>query len=177
MSKVRPVVSWAIYVPAIWLAACQPPADPRPAAAESAAIVAEVEARALEYLDLVGRGDMEAAQAYFVTNASDWFVGDPAVFALGVDVLARPEDVTAFFDRIVTTRQATPTETRTSRVAVLTRDLALQVTYNHWSVVGFGGESTPTFPSTISTLWAREEGTWRMVHVHQSFTNDPVQGG
>jgi hypothetical protein len=178
MSLRRHVALWTTALIAIvLLSACQPRPGAPPTAAERARIAVEVEARALEFLDLVERGEMEATRSFFVTNPSDWFVGDPAVFAIGVDILATPDDVVAFFGPIVASRESTPTETRESRVAVLSRDLALQVAYNHWAVVGFGGERTPTFPSSISTLWAREEGAWRMVHVHQSFTNDPVPAG
>jgi hypothetical protein len=146
--------------------------------ADREAIRSEIEGRNRALLDLVGNSsDAETMRPFYVSDPSRYFVGEPAVFAQSIRLLSTPDDVVEFFRPMAANRQGTPMEVQNSHVAVLSRDIALHVTFNHWAIIDNEGVRGETFPAAITNLWVRDGDEWKMLHTHQSWSNEPVTGG
>jgi hypothetical protein len=159
------------------LTACQAPPPPEPAFtdADREAIASEIEQLSGEMLDLGRPEEVEQQWTYWSPNADSYFVTEPAVFAQSTRILSSMEEVREFFDPSRWNRQRTNITTVSSRVAVLTPESAVQVIQGRFSVTDMAGETGPEYPMSMTGVWVREDGAWKVVHWHQSWSNTPME--
>jgi hypothetical protein len=158
----------------VLLVGCQaPPAEMTEA--DRQAIADEIERLTLEQNQYTGREDMEAYMAYWSPSADDYFVTEPAVFAHGIRIIPTLQSMREFFDPSGWNRQSTNLMLRSSSVAVLSPEIAVQVRDEPWSVTNMEGETGPTYPSSVTVVWVKEDGAWKIMHAHQTWTNTPIE--
>jgi ketosteroid isomerase-like protein len=160
------------------LSACQaPPPEPEFTDAERQAIVTEIERLSLEMNELGRPEDQEAWMAFWSASADSYYVDEPGVFVQGVRILHDMEAFREFFDPSGWNRQSTNFTQESSGVAVLSPELAVQVTGGSYSVTNLEGETGPSYPLTGTTVWVREAGAWKIIHHHQSWSTTPIEEG
>jgi hypothetical protein len=143
--------------------------------AERANIAVEVESRFDALLEYAARGENVPTGEFYAAELEGYFLGEPATFLQGVRLLSTVEEMETFFQGM--DRQGTLIDILDSRVAVLSRDIALQVTQGQYTVISSDGVRGDTFPLSTTNLWVRDDdGVWRMLHGHQSWTLTPVEG-
>ena len=161
----------------ILLAACQAPPPPEPefTEADRQAIADEVLRLTQETYELGRPEDFETSMAYWAEGTDAFFVGEPAVFAQGVRVINSKEDMVRFFGGFVGTRTSTNFDPQASYAAVLSPDVAVTVTEQHWNITDTLGVTGSTFPLSSTTVWVKEDGAWKIMHHHQSWTNNAIE--
>ena len=159
------------------LAACQAPPPPEPefTEADQQGIASEIERLSGEMLELTGPEDMEAHLAYWSSSAESYFVNEPALFAQGVRVIVTMEALRDFFDPSAWNRQRTNFTVLASSVAVPSPVSAIQVMEGHFSVTDVEGETGPEYPWSATAAWVKEDGAWKLLHFHQSWTDTPME--
>jgi len=157
-------------------AACQAPPPPEPefTDADRQAIAEEVGSLTQESYALGRPEDQDASMAYWAEGAEVFFVGEPAVFAQGVRIINTTDDMLEFFGGFEG-RTSTNFDPQASYVAVLSPEVALVVTEQHWNITDTLGVTGSTFPLSSTTVWVKENGAWKMMHHHQSWTTNPVE--
>jgi ketosteroid isomerase-like protein len=158
-------------------AACQAPPPPEPefTDADREAIAAEIEGLSAEILALNRPEDADANLAMWSPNADSYYVTEPVLFFQSYVPVSSLEDLREFFDPSRWNRQSTNiTATRTS-VAVLTPESAVSVAEGHFSVTSIEGETGPEYAMTMTGVWVKEDGAWKIVHWHQSWNRNPIE--
>jgi ketosteroid isomerase-like protein len=158
----------------VLVSACQAPPPPEMTGADRQAIAAEIERLSAESLGSGSPDEMETFLAYWSESADSYFVTEPALFAQGVRVITTMQALREFFDPAGWNRQSTNISWQSSRVAVLSPEYAVQVGELHFSITDLEGETGSTFPMSSTTVWVMEGGAWKIMHHHQSWTNDPI---
>ena len=156
------------------LIACQP-STPTLTDADRQSIASEIEQIPSEWGDMATQENLDSWMARFAEDIESYFVGDPAFFVQGLRVIPTTTEASEFFGAMSETRQSTNFTTVKSHVAVISHDMALQVIEQHWSITDSLGVTGPTFPLTATTLWVRQEGTWKFLHHHQTWSNEPIE--
>jgi len=158
-------------------AACQapPPSEPELTDEDRQEIASEIERLSGEMLELTRPEDMEAHLAFWSPSAESYFVGEPALFAQGVRVIRTMQGLRDFFDPSAWNRQRTNFTILASRVALPSPVSALQVMEGHFSATNLEGETGPEYPWSATATWVKEDGTWKLLHFHQSWTDTPME--
>jgi ketosteroid isomerase-like protein len=161
----------------LMVSACQapPPTEPEFTQADRQVIAAEIERLSAESLRSGKPEEMAAFLDYWSESADSYFVTEPALFAQGVRVITTMQALREFFDPARWNRQSTNMSWQSSRVAVLSPEYAVQVGELHFSVTNLEGETGSTFPMSSTTVWVKEDGAWKIMHHHQSWTTDPIE--
>ena len=161
----------------ILLAACQAaPPEPEFTDADRQAIASEIERLSSEMWALGEPEQFPEMLSYWANEPERFFVGDPAVFVQQMNILPDMDRVRSFGEGFVGTRTSTNIEPQTSYVAVLSPEVAIQVSQTHWSITDNDGETGPTYPMAATTLWVLEDGSWKVAHHNQGWTFDAVEG-
>lgn len=167
----------AAVVVLLLIAACQAPPPPEPefTDADRQAIASEIERLSGEMLELTGPEDFEAQLAYWSPSAESYFVTEPALLAQGVRIITTMQSLREFFDPAGWNRQSTNFTVLATRVAVPSPVNAVQVLEGHYSVTNMEGETGPEYPWSATAVWVKEDGGWKLLHFHQSWTNTPIE--
>jgi ketosteroid isomerase-like protein len=102
-------------------------------------------------------------------------VGDPGVWVNNWYLTPTVEAVRAEWESEKEARSATHIFPSEESIAVLSPDHAVQVMVAEWNATDAQGVTTPDYPLTLTLVWVRENGGWRILHWHQSWTLD-VEG-
>ena len=156
------------------VAACQaPPAEMT--VGERQAIADELHQLNLQLNRLGETNDLEGMLEYWVADPSAYFVGDPASFLQGVRLLHSKAEIQEFFGPMQRARSSTNLSVLNDHVAVLSPTLAIQVLEQKYSVTDTLGNTGPEYPETATTVWVKEDGAWKMLHFHQSWSTTPIE--
>jgi ketosteroid isomerase-like protein len=158
------------------LVACAPPPEPELTDADKAAIVDELDALTQELNALGTANDQEAMNAYYVTDPTAYFVGEPAMYLHGMRLLPDNEAIREQFAPMAESRQGTTFEPQKEYTAVLSPTLAIRVAEVHWFITNNDGEVGDTFPLASTTVWVKEGEAWKILHYHHTWSNTPVEG-
>jgi hypothetical protein len=177
MKAVAAVVAAVVAVGALLFVATERTAPPEPefTQADRQAIAAEIERLSSEMNQLSRPEDQAAWLTYWSDSADSYFVAEPAVFAQGVRILTTMDSFREFFDPSQWNRRSTNFTTEPSHIAVLSPDVAIQVTGGYFSITNMEGETGPNYPISLTTVWVREGDAWKIIHNHQSWTNTPIE--
>jgi ketosteroid isomerase-like protein len=143
--------------------------------ADRQAIAAEIERLNAEFMERGRPEDADANFAMWSANAESYFVGEPALFSQGYNIVPTMEDLRAFFDPSGWNRQSTNITALSTSVAVLSPESAVHVTEGHFSITNMEGETGPERTMTMTGVWVKEDGAWKVVHWHQSWNRDPIE--
>lgn len=113
--------------------------------------------------------DIEAGMAFYHQDADDFFVGDPAVGVFNTRVYSSVRDFTELMEGLSGGRRGTAVEVTDNRVAVLSRDHAIQVLSANYAITNLEGEVRPGYRMVHTHVWVRAEGGWKLIHFHESF--------
>ena len=108
-------------------------------------------------------------------DAGAYFVGDQGVFLNNLTFIPTAEETRAYWAPVEETRTASRMFPSQESIAVLSPDHAVQVWVGEWNVTDTEGVTTPNARQTITLVWVRQAGTWRILHWHQSWTRTPVE--
>jgi hypothetical protein len=158
--------------------ACQAPPPPEPefTDADRQAIAAEIERLTLEMNQLGRTEDMQEFFNYLSPSADSYFAGEPAILAFGTTVYPSMQAVREFMDPSNWSRQSTNYTLESSKVAVLSPEHAVQVTEQFYTVTNAEGVTGSRMREVATKVWSKEEGQWKMIHMHLSWTTAPVEG-
>lgn len=159
------------------LASCAPPPEPEFTDADKQAIVAEIEGLLDEINAGGAEGDFQRIMVHYSSQSALHFVGEPALFVHGMRILPDRDATEEFFGPMMDSRTAQKNTVMDSRIAVLSRDHALQVTRIHYSIVNSEGVEGPTYPLVATTMWAKEDGVWKIMHFNQTWDTTPLEEG
>ncbi len=152
----------------VLLAACQPAPPPEMTDADRQAIAEEIHQQTLGWMTADLNGDMEASLAYFVEDAEGGWVSEPALFMNRRVLFPTKAAVREWFGQFFVDGRAMPWSLGQESVAVLSSDHAVQIFEGTYSVVDSLGNKGPEIPATVTTVWVRQEGEWKILHCHQS---------
>lgn len=153
-----------------------PPQEPEFSDADRQAVAGEVKKASEEWIAAWARNDIEAAMGALVDDPGAYFVGEPGVWLNNLDFVPSTDEVRAVWESVPEARTATRIVTSRESIAVLSRDHAVQVWAAEWNVTDAEGLTTPNYPLTVSLVWVRHGGTWRILHWHQTFNQEAVEG-
>lgn len=162
-------------VPLAFLAACQGP-PPEMTDADRQTVADEVRQASEQWVAAWARNDIDAATAVLVDDPGAYFVGVPGVWVNNLDFVPTVEKVRAAWDREKAARSASRVFPSEESIAVLSQDHAVQVLVGEWNVTDADGVTTPNYPLTITLVWVRQGGGWRILHWHQSWTMNLEEG-
>ena len=156
--------------------ACQaPPPEPEFTDADRQAIAAEIERLTLEMNQLSTPEEMGDFLSYMSVSADSYFTGEPAVLAFGATLHPSMQSVREFMDPTRWTRQSTNYTLQSSHVAVLSPEHAVQVTEQFYTVTNAEGVTGSRMREVATKVWVKEEGGWKIFHMHNSWIRDPVE--
>lgn len=159
-----------------WSCQAPPPPEPEFTEADRQAIAAEIERLNGEFMERGRPEDAEANFAMWSPNADSYFVSEPALFSQSYNIISTLADVREFFDPSNWNRQSTNITATSTSVAVLSPESAVHVSEGHFSITNAEGETGPERLMTMTGVWVKEDGAWKVVHWHQSWNRDPIQG-
>jgi hypothetical protein len=154
------------------ISACQTAPPPEMTEADRQAVAAEVHQACMDWFASWGQNDLEGAMAPFAEDLAAYFVSDPALFMNNLDLLPTAARVRGVFGPALEARSATKMTLGNEFVAVIDRDHAVQVFDARWSVTDLEGVTTPDYPLTGTVVWVREGGVWKILHYHQTWTEE-----
>jgi len=168
--------AFAAVAALFFTSACQaaPPPEPDFTAADRQAVAEEVKQASEAWIAAWARNDIDAAMAALVHDLAAYFVGDPGIFLNNLAFVPDAAGVEAGFASAREARSSTGIFPSEESIAVLSRDHAVQVWVAEWNVTDAQGVTTPNYPLTATLVWVRQEGTWRIVHWHQTWNQNPV---
>jgi uncharacterized protein (TIGR02246 family) len=143
--------------------------------ADRQAIADELHQLNLALNEMGETGDVDGMVAYWVEDPSAYFVGDPALFLQSIRLLPTKDAMREFFAPMQASRSGTKFTVLKDHVAVLSPDLAVQVVEHTFSVIDTLGNAGPEYPQTSTAVWVRENGEWKMLHFHQSWSTTPIE--
>lgn len=151
-----------------FVAACQaPPAELTDA--ERGAIASEIrELSRAAFEPFAEPQNVEEALSFYVRDASDYFVGDPVVGVFNLNMDEGSEDFREGMRNLVNNRLGTSVEFKEDRIAVLSRDHAVQVLSADYAIKNLEGVTRSGYQMVQTQIWVREDGSWKILHFHQS---------
>ena len=153
------------------LAACQsqtPP--PEITEAERQAIAAEIRQLGEDvFKPMANPMNTDAAMAFYLDDVDSYFVGDPAVGVFNLVVIASSQDFRDMVDGMTQSRLGTEVTVTDNRVAVLSRDHAVQVLAADYGITNMEGETLTGYKMVHTHVWVREAGAWKLLHFHESW--------
>ena len=132
----------------------------------------EVHQAALEWIETWKQNDLEGAMASFVDDLGSYFVGDPALFMNNLSLLPTVAAVRDNFGPALEARSATGWWMKDDYIAIIDNDHAVQVIEAGWNVTDLEGVTTPNYPMTATIVWVRQADGWRILHYHQTWTEE-----
>ena len=139
---------------------------------ERQAIASEIHQVTLDDIAAAEQNNFEALMAGYVNDPSAYFVGDPAMYLNRLTVLSDINAIREYWEPAMTTRSATNVSIVNEYIAVLSADHAVQVYEANWSVADTLGNITSEGPMTATTVWIRQNGDWKVLHYHQSWSEN-----
>jgi len=119
--------------------------------------------------------DLEAGMAFWVSDPQAYFVGDEALFLNRIVPLRTKAEIREVFGPALENRNATTYEMVRDHVAVLSLNHAVHVYEAKYAVTDTLGNTGNQYPMTATTIWVRENGEWKILHYHQSWSTEPQQ--
>jgi len=153
------------------LAACQAP-PPEASPLDRQAIAEEVRAVADEWIATAGEGDLEATASYYLDDLEAYYTAAPALFVNRLSTYPDGPAVVEAFGPAMANRSATQYNLTSNAFAVLSADAVVQVFEATYNVTNLDGETGPDYPMTGSVVWVRHQGSWKLLHYHQSWSTD-----
>jgi ketosteroid isomerase-like protein len=116
--------------------------------------------------------DFEAMMAYWARDPLEYFVGREAMMVNRLRILPTREVIEETYRPVLQGGRGTRYTVMDEYVAVLSPELAVHVAETHYSVADTLGDYGPEYPMTSSTVWVLEDGAWKILHYHQSWSAD-----
>ena len=60
-------------------------------------------------------------------------------------------------------------------IAVLSANHAVHVYKANYSITNLKGETGPELPQTVTTVWVRKNGEWKILHSHDSWSGKAIE--
>ena len=150
------------------LAACQP-ATTELTEEQKAEIAAEVRDVVGEYTDAIEAADLDGWMSYWSSEPEQFFQGQPALFVNRLTILPTMENIRTAWESAFDARSAHDLVAENEYVAVVGEDAALYVFDGTFSISDTLGNTTEPAPYTVSIVWVRQSGEWKVLHRHQSW--------
>lgn len=159
-------------------AACQAPPPPESefTDAHRQAVAEEIRQASQAWISAWAENNIDGAMAVLSDDSGIFFLGGPAVWVNNVDLVPTTDRVRASWGSAQETRAATGIFPLEESIAVLSPNHAVQVWVAEWNVTDTEGVRTPNYPLTVTLVWVRDDGTWRILHRHQSWNEDALEG-
>ena len=163
-----------------WLLVAVMASSPVPAVAQGLTdtqrqeIAAEIERLTLEINSLNTAAGFDSLFSYWAADGERLWAAGPATFVNNTRVLPTLQDVRASFGPVMRARRSTNFTLRSSRVAVLSSDVALQVAEQQYSITDTLGNTGQSYPVTSTGVWVKRPAGWKLLHFHQSWSNTPI---
>jgi ketosteroid isomerase-like protein len=109
------------------------------------------------------------------TDAESYYMMEPALLSQGYSIVSGMEELQRFFEPSNWNRQSTNISTSMRTVAVLSPESAVHVADGRFSITSIEGETGPERVMTMTSVWAKEDDGWKVVHWHQSWNRDPIE--
>ena len=165
----------AAFVSLVLVSACQAPPPPEMTDADRQTIAEELRQLSLLLNEFGAENDMDGILQLWVEDPGAYFVGEQAVFLQSVRLLPTKDAMMEFFTPMQTSRGGTRFTVLNDYVAVLSSDLAIQVLEQKYSVIDTLGIAGPEYPESATTVWVREGVDWKILHFHQSWSDEPIE--
>ena len=153
------------------VAACQA-APPEAPALDRQAIADEVQQTVNAWMETGPTNDLDAAAAFFMDDLSTYFVGDPMLFFNRLRVYPTKPDFVQAFEPSMANRTGTHYNQTGSSFVVLSADAVVHTYQGTYNITNLEGVTGPDYPMTVTVVWVRHEGAWKILHLHQSWSTD-----
>ncbi len=166
------VVAAIIAVIALLYVTTSPTPLPEMTAAERQEVVGEVQRTFDAWIATGPTNDLDAAMEFFVDDASAEFVGEPVIFVNRLQAYSTKGEIVEAFEPAIANRSGTNYTTTNNSFSVVSHDAVMQAYEGTYSVTNLEGVSGPDYPLTVTILWVRRDGAWKILHLHQSWSTD-----
>jgi uncharacterized protein (TIGR02246 family) len=153
-----------------------PTAPPEMTETDRQVVADEVKQASKDWIATWAQNDIDGALAYFLEDLGSYFVGEPGLFLNNYTLLPTLTEVSAVFEGAREARSGSGIFPLEESVAVLSPDHAVQVWVAEFNVTDTEGVTTPNYPVTMTLVWVRHEGAWKIMHFHQTWTTDIADG-
>jgi ketosteroid isomerase-like protein len=134
------------------------------------AIVHEIQEACRGWIDAWDRNDLDAAMAFFADGIETH--GAPGLFLNNLVVYGTVEEVRSAFGQALERRTSSKMMPEEESIMVITNDHAVQAFWGKWNVTNTDGVTTPDYPMSATLVWVREPEGWKIIHLHQTWTQD-----
>jgi len=148
--------------------ACQPAAM-EPTEEQKAAIADTIRQLSAEMWATLDPVDFDDMMRYMHPDPESYFVGESAQWVNMLTVYANPSQVREVWEPIMARRRTQETVPSKEYVAVLSENLALNVTEGTYTITDTLGTTTEPNRFSATVVWVRRDAEWKMLHVHQSW--------
>ncbi len=133
-------------------------------------IVQEIQEACQGWIDAWDRNDLDAAMGYFKEGVESH--GAPGLFLNNLIVYGTVEEVRSAFGPALERRTSSKMMPEEESIMVITNDHAVQAFWGKWNVTDTDGVTTPDYPMSATLVWVRHPDGWKIMHFHQSWTQD-----
>ena len=150
------------------LAACQP-ATTELTEEQTTAIASDIRQAFAEQIAAVGSADLDAWMDFYVSEDATGFVGQPALWVNRLDIYPTVVELREMWEPEMAARSGHDFVTESEHVAVLGENVGLHVYKGTFTITDTLGNTSEPAPWTVSTVWARGDAGWKILHLHQSW--------
>ena len=135
-------------------------------------IASEIRQAVAECWNAAEEVDTERWMSCFSAELEAEYIDQPAVFVNRINIHRTVNDVRGVWEPAFEVRSAHDIVTENEDVVVLGEDAALHVYEGTFNISDTLGTTSEYYPYTVSTVWVRKTGQWKILHLHQSWNMD-----
>ena len=162
----------------ILIVACQPTEKAKTAEmthAQRHEIADTIKQAYQDYNNYDWKSDPDWYSKFFVEDNDVSWMGNPGIFVHGVRFLLNKEAQDAAFKSISETRTSTNITILKDYVSVISDTIAVYTYEGKYSITNILGETGPDYPLTVSVVWIKKNGDWKILHYHHSWSDTPIE--
>lgn len=110
--------------------------------------------------------------SHWLKENEDFWTNKPATMVNNCDIVPTFKEIEEIFRPALANRASTKNSILSDHIAVLSNNIAIQVYETEYSVTSLEGKSSPYNPVTVTILWIKQKGEWKIFHYHQSWTTN-----
>ena len=134
-----------------------------------AEIVAEIRQVYSGWLTTLDPINFDATLSYMHPAPEDYFVGEPAQWVNLLSVYPNTDRVREAWEPIMAQRRSQTQTVSEEYFAVLSENIALHILEGTYAITDTLGNTTDPDQNSLTSVWVRHEGEWKMLHMHQSW--------
>lgn len=167
-----------LFCLAALMISCQPKEIPEMTDMERQEIADIIKQKNQESLALnqsMDEGVYDKWMAFWLDTDDASWLGNPGAFVQGIRVIPTLEAMEKYFKPMLKSRSSTNFTVNKDYISVMSRDHTVSVLEGSFSVTNLEGETGPEYPWTSTAVWVKKDGEWKILHLHQSWSNTPIK--